>query len=324
MKVSSVVSALAVASSAIAQKILLTNDDSWAATNIRATYHKLKEAGHDVLMVAPASQRSGWGGKFDFPPGNKLQTDGEFAYVKAGDPAWGHEVDDDHVWYFNGTPAACVAFALNYVEPYYFKNSTSKFDLVVAGPNEGTNLSPATFTLSGTIGATYNAVYRGIPAVAFSGSNSNNSFFKDNLSLNDTSSPSTIYAGLIVDFVEALFEGQGDLPSALPLGVGINVNFPPVGLQASNCTSPTWVHSRLTGAFQNGYDLAYNATSDTVDWSIHSMPGNFVCHNGNCGLPSENAVVEKFQCSSSVSVFSIDYDANTQLQEYVSPLFHYL
>lgn len=33
--------------------ILLTNDDGWASTNIRATYSALKDAGYDVLLVPP-------------------------------------------------------------------------------------------------------------------------------------------------------------------------------------------------------------------------------------------------------------------------------
>lgn len=53
-----------------AKNILLTNDDSWVSTNIRATYRELTLAGHNVVLVAPVSQRSGYGGKFDIPKGN--------------------------------------------------------------------------------------------------------------------------------------------------------------------------------------------------------------------------------------------------------------
>ena len=35
-------------------------------------------------------------------------------------------------------------------------------DLVVAGPNEGANAGPFLYTLSGTMGATYISVYRGV------------------------------------------------------------------------------------------------------------------------------------------------------------------
>ena len=45
-------------------------------------------------------------------------------------------------------------------------------DLVVSGVNEGSNLGPLVYTLSGTLGAAYVAVGRGIPAIAVSGQNS--------------------------------------------------------------------------------------------------------------------------------------------------------
>ncbi|KAI5969926.1 hypothetical protein CANMA_000966 [Candida margitis] len=303
---------LFLAAAVIAKNIILSNDDGWAATNIRATYYKLKEAGHNVFLVAPVSQRSGYGGKFDVPSSSTLQTDGEFKYPPAGSPSWGHEEDDDHIWYFNGTPASSIAFALQYVIKEKF-NGTS-IDLVVAGPNEGTNMSPGMFTLSGTIGATYNSVYRGYPAVAFSGSNSNNSFFKDSLDLNDTSEPSTIYANKVTQFVEQLFQGQGDNSSrVLPLGVGLNVNFPKVGHDDESCTDPKWVHTRLSGEYASGSDLKYNAEKNSFESTSGSWEALTVCHNGNCSLPSENSIVDHSKCASAVSVFSIDYDANLDI-----------
>ncbi|ODQ79044.1 hypothetical protein BABINDRAFT_162116 [Babjeviella inositovora NRRL Y-12698] len=300
----------------LSKNILLTNDDSFIATNIRATYYALKDAGHDVLMVAPVSQRSGWGGKFDIPYTTTLQTNGEFGYVKAGSPSWGHELDDNHIWYFNGTPASSVAFGLDYVLPTYFENTT--IDLVVSGPNEGTNLSPALFTLSGTMGATYNAVYRGIPAVAFSGSNSNNSFYGDFLN-DDPKNPSNIYAAKVVEFVDNLFTTQGDNSRVLPVSVGINVNFPPVGDQAQNCDDPNWVLSRLTGSDAYGFKLVLNQTTGL----FQTVPTKFIglanAVNGDVTLPGENTVVNG--CSSSVSVFSVDYDAPVALLNEVKPLF---
>ncbi|CAK9681849.1 Survival protein SurE family protein [Candida parapsilosis] len=311
---------LILATAVIAKNILLSNDDGWAATNIRATYYKLKEAGHEVWLVAPVSQRSGYGGKFDVPSSSTLQSDGEFKYPPAGSKAWGHEEDDDHIWYFNGTPASSIAFGLQYVLKEKF-NDTS-IDLVVAGPNEGTNMSPGMFTLSGTIGATYNSVYRGYPAVAFSGSNSNNSFFKDSLDLDDANEPSTIYANKVTEFVNQLFEGQGDESRALPLGVGLNVNFPKVGHEDESCTDPAWVYTRLTGDSAGGPDLKYNADKDVFESSSGSWEALKICHNGDCSLPSENSVVEHRKCSSSVSVFSIDYDANLNITNKVEGVLH--
>lgn len=317
------VALLATATAALGKNILLTNDDGWQATNIRATYYKLKDAGHNVFLVAPVSQRSGYGGKFDIPTSPTLQTDGEFGYPAAGAPSWDHEADDDHIWYFNGTPASLVAFGLQYVIPKYGDNVS--IDMVVAGPNQGLNLG-SMFTLSGTIGATYNAVYRGVPGVAFSGSNSNNSFFKDSLDLNDPLEPSTIYANLVVDFVQQLFKAQGDNSRTLPLGVGLNVNLPKVGYQDESCTAPGWVFSRFTGEYASGADLVYNETSNSFVWNDDGkFPGMAVCNNGDCSLQSEDFVIDDLKCKTSVSAFSVDYDANlgltNQVEGLLAPLF---
>ncbi|KAG7660544.1 uncharacterized protein J8A68_005963 [[Candida] subhashii] len=318
---------LILASTTLAKTILLTNDDGWAATNIRATYYKLLEAGHDVYLVAPVSQRSGWGGKFDLPGLPTLETDGGFNYPCSGAPSWGHEVDDDHIWYFNGTPASCVAFSASYLLPNRFNNS-NKIDLVVSGPNEGQNLSPGLFTISGTLGATYNSVYRDLPAIAFSGANTNNSFYQDDLDLNDGMEPSTIYANKITEMVVQLFETQGDNERALPVGVGLNVNFPAVGYQNETCTNPKWVRTRLTGEASAGPDIEYDAISGLFVWvySTYSSAAAFqTCQVGDCTLPSESWVVGFLDCSASVSVFSIDYDATTSLGQeaanLIAPLF---
>ncbi|RLV92937.1 Acid phosphatase [Spathaspora sp. JA1] len=297
---------------AACKTILLTNDDGWAATNVRATYYKLKEAGYKVYMVAPVSQRSGFGGKFDIPTSPTLETDGGFNYPPAGAASWGYEEADDHMWYFNGTPASCVAFGLTYL-PQFF-NKSIKYDLVVSGPNEGTNLSPGMFTLSGTIGAAYNAAYRGIPSVAFSGSNENGTFFQSDLDLDDPMSPPTIYATKITEFVDELLNGYG---RALPLGTGINVNFPNVGYLDESCTDPKWVNTRLTGDYASGGDLSYDKESNSFAWTQSSWDALEICESGDCKLPSENYIVEHTKCAASVSVFSIDYDADYYLSKKV-------
>lgn len=63
----------------------------------------------------------------------------------------GSDPKDSHIWYYNGTPAACTFVALDYVLPKYADFKVP--DLVVTGPNYGTNLGPFVWTLSGTAGA---------------------------------------------------------------------------------------------------------------------------------------------------------------------------
>ncbi|EMG46235.1 PHO2 Acid phosphatase [Candida maltosa Xu316] len=309
--------------SALAKNILLTNDDGWASTEIRATYYKLKDAGHNVFLVAPVSQRSGYAGKFDLPSSPTLQTNGEFSHPKAAAPSWGHEVDDDHIWYFNGTPASCTAVGLDYIIPTFGDNV--KVDLVVSAVNQGNNAGPAAYTGSGTIAGAYIAVYRGYGAVAFSGANSNNSFFKDSLDLNDDKNPSTLYATKVVQLVNQLFKSQGDNPRVLGLGVGLNVNFPPAGYDDEKCLDPSWVFTRMTG--EGAYAIGVSFNNDTK--SFRSVPKSSeavrTCSNGDCALPCENHIVSNGLCQSSISAFSVDYSANTsltsQVKDLLKPLF---
>ncbi|KAG7798149.1 hypothetical protein KL929_002114 [Ogataea haglerorum] len=296
---------------ASAKNILLTNDDGWAATNIRAFYRDLKAAGHNVVMVAPAVQMSGNGGKFQLAASNTLETDAEFGYPPAGSPSWGHEENDLNMWYYNGTPAACVAVALDYILPTYFNNMT--VDVVLGGPNEGDNLGERDFVLSGTIGAVYYATERGYPAIALSAANSNNSFFKDNLDDDPNHAPN-IYSRKSVELVNALFEKQGDNQRLLPLSTGLNVNFPAAGSDlGSDCMDPVFYHSRLTGKGFYAYGAAVNETTNTVDYGSAYLNALGVCSAGDCSLPAEFDIVSN--CASSISVFSLDPDSKKDVTD---------
>lgn len=300
--------------------ILLTNDDGWASTNIRAAYRSLKSAGHNVILIAPAQQRSGFGGQFALPTSKNLTAGGEFNYPPAGSPSWGHEQNDMNIWYFNGTPASCVAFGLNYIIPKHFDNKT--VDLVVSGPNEGTNLSPGFYTLSGTIGAVYSAVDRGVPGIAFSGSMTNNSFFVDDLSRqNDTNFGPNIVARKVVDLVDTLFDSFENRPNLLPATTGINVNFPPVG---EHCTDPEYVYTRMSGLDSVTSNLVFNETTGLPVWNFGKYDALTKCVFGDCDLPSESWVLAEEKCKSSLSLFSIDYDASYKqsqaVKSFLSPI----
>jgi 5'-nucleotidase len=182
-------------------------------------------------------------------------------------------------------------------------------------------MSPALYTISGTMGATYSSVYRGLPAVAFSGSNTNNSLYVDNLDLKDNLAPSTIYAEKTTQFVNQLFASAGD-NIVLPIGVGINVNYPKVGYESKNeaCVDPKWTATRLTGQYARGLGLTYNETSNMFTYTLNYWKPLTVCANGDCSLPSENTIVEHTNCQAAYSVFNIDYDANTELTKIVDGL----
>ena len=132
------VAAIALTPAVSALNILMNNDDGFGAANIRELYRLLVDAGHDVIMVAPATQQSAQGGRSSFTDYGTLQAPTQYNIVPAGAPAVGQDPIDSNIWYYNGTPAACTFVALDWVIPQYYDNKT--IDLLVSGPNFGTNL----------------------------------------------------------------------------------------------------------------------------------------------------------------------------------------
>ncbi|KAI0798105.1 5'/3'-nucleotidase sure [Abortiporus biennis] len=315
--------------STLALNILLTNDDSWASANIRATYSALKADGHDVLLVGPAVQQSGKGGTFVLPTTNITAPGGEFGSIPVGAPFFGNDVNDPNIFYFNGTPAATAIFGLDIVVPMHFGKES--VDLVVSGPNEGQNNGPFLYTLSGTIGAAYASVERGIPAIALSAGNSTHRSFTTNTGKADD--PANIAGRLTANFVVALAHGINTKKDRLlPLGVGIGINFPTFG-PGSNCSAPPFTLTRMTGGATvdkvsinpaTGFPISTDLlTSSLTNFEARVAPGLNTPLNGLTKLPGETPT--SAGCKTAVSVFAVDYDAPIQvaapIQSRLHPIF---
>ncbi|EPS36326.1 hypothetical protein H072_10160 [Dactylellina haptotyla CBS 200.50] len=294
--------------------IIINNDDGWATANIREFYKALRADGHNAYIVAPVEQQSGQGGRTVFSAEAKLSRPGQFDTVPAGAPSFGSDPMDSHIWYYNGTPAAVTFFALDYLVKRKEIFSGSDPDLIVTGPNEGSNAGPFVFTLSGTVGAAYAAVSRGIPAIAFSASDILNRKYT---AVNNTGSPdpATIIGKLATKVVNQLAnKGAGSNQRLLPYGYGLNVNFPYIATKTSAlakeiCVDPAFVHSRLTGGASTNF-AAFNEETGIFNWASNSTsPGVNTCINGDCDLPGETDVIK--ECKSAISVWTIDYDAPT-------------
>jgi 5'-nucleotidase len=228
--------------------------------------------------------------------------------IKAGAPSFGRDPIDDHIFYYNGTPATQVFLGLDYVLPKYFNLST--VDLVMSGPNFGLNLGPFLYTISGTIGATYAAIERGIPAMAFSGGYSVQTSYQW-LNASGTGAglldPATIYGRLSANLAQAFITKAGPGKPVLPLGYGINVNIPLITtFKDTSCANPPFILSRFTG--NAVVDKAvYNETTQLFTYANTIGAGANKCINGDCSLPGETDVVTK--CQSAVTFFTVDYDA---------------
>jgi 5'-nucleotidase len=123
-------------------RVLVSNDDGVDAPGIRALAEGLRQAGHEVLVVAPDRDRSG--------ASNSLTLDAPVRVARV----------DETTWRVYGTPTDCVHVAITgmlEVEP----------DIVVSGINNSANLGDDVI-YSGTVAAAMEGRFLGLPAIAVS------------------------------------------------------------------------------------------------------------------------------------------------------------
>ena len=192
-------------------KIVLTNDDGFETENIQALYDALVAAGHDVIMAAPYLGQSGTGGQIAFlQPITPTSEPSEGGLLPAGSPGVGPTTIAPQQFYVDGSPAASVLYGIDVAAEQIFGGPP---DLVLSGPNEGNNLGLVT-PHSGTLGATVTALNLGIPAIAISASNDD-----------ETAAEAELIAEIALRVVEAVAGRHG---IRLPHGTGLNVNVPDV------------------------------------------------------------------------------------------------
>ena len=125
-------------------RILITNDDSVSASQLLPLIKWCSKLG-DVTTVVPKFEQSG--------KSHGIELHKPFAVEEV-------ELEPGiRVWTVDSTPADCVRFALLGLK--------QEFDLVISGINKGFNVG-LDIMYSGTVGAVYEAVALGIPAIAFS------------------------------------------------------------------------------------------------------------------------------------------------------------
>ncbi|MBR1646963.1 MAG: 5'/3'-nucleotidase SurE [Selenomonadaceae bacterium] len=126
--------------------ILLTNDDGIHGEGLWSVARALKNRGkYFVTIAAPMKQQSGMS--------HALSVLREIEYKHFDNP-------DFEAWTFNGTPTDCVKI--------YLEGMTDKkFDVVISGINDGSNLA-TDILYSGTVGAALEGFLHAIPSLAVS------------------------------------------------------------------------------------------------------------------------------------------------------------
>ncbi|KAJ5110407.1 hypothetical protein N7532_000942 [Penicillium argentinense] len=278
---------LALAGPASAINIISSNDDGWAEVNIRSFFDSLTNAGHSVVVSAPAENQSGTGSSQKNP--TVLDEACEFNSCPAGSPAVGHNASEPRLNYVNSFPATSMKYGINSIGPRFFDGRP---DLAVAGPNVGSNIGLAVY-FSGTAGAaTYAAHDAGVPAIAFSGATGSQTAWNASVTYPNYSQ---VYADAAVNLTNHLVAAGKPY---LPNDIWLNVNFPSVS--DSECTKAediSFVLSRIHVAIPL-------ITPDDVN----------TC--GDDRLPSEIKVSLTSGCYASVSVglAGSKEDANATMQ----------
>lgn len=204
--------------------ILIVNDDSIHSPGIALLAKAAMEFG-EVTVVAPADQCSAMSHKISIRDAMKVEKVEDFPVpVKVA-------------YKVGGTPADCVKAALHYV-------LDEKPDYVFSGINDGYNAG-YDIAYSGTLGAAFEAVMNGIPAMAFSST---------------MNAPLDVAESYLVPVIRELMEaGQGK-------GEVWNVNFP--GVEPEKLKGILWDRTVAPMQF---YDENYAMTRNE-DGSVSLKP----------------------------------------------------
>ncbi|MDD2648945.1 MAG: 5'/3'-nucleotidase SurE [Eubacteriales bacterium] len=128
-------------------RILVANDDGIDSAHLRTLTAALRDAGHEITVIAPDCQKSGYSHSLSIRPKITAKylpdyMEGVTAYSLAG------------------TPVDCVLLGLEGIV-------TEKPDMVISGVNDGYNTGDCVY-YSGTFGAAHQGAIFGIPSVALS------------------------------------------------------------------------------------------------------------------------------------------------------------
>jgi 5'-nucleotidase len=217
-KLQSLILAVALAAapgSASALDVLLTNDDGQAALGIQAVRAALCAAGHQVTLVAPATDQSGRGGSINT---GVFSSSSAMALTRVSTDACGRQYSlaaPTGLGRYGGTPVDSLKAGLDVVL------AGVKPDLIVSGLNQGQNMGKPASNGSGTIGAALSGLFNGIPAIA----GSVGIVLSESPGFASTVAAYAPASAFIVKLIAAL-EAHPDA-ALLPEQVGmLNVNFP--------------------------------------------------------------------------------------------------
>ncbi|EXA41766.1 hypothetical protein FOQG_02174 [Fusarium oxysporum f. sp. raphani 54005] len=253
-----------------AVRIVQSNDDGWAESYIRTFNDALNSAGYDVVLSAPAENKSGSSSRDEKP--KDRTTACQYDSCPANSGPVGHDPKRPDLNWVNSFPVTSMKYGIDTFGPSLWDGAAP--ELAVAGPNVGTNLW-LQVPFSGTVGAAcYAAHEEGIPAIAFSGASTGNTAFNTS----PVPKRSLVYAELATTLVKKIVDSGKPY---LPKDVYLNVNFGKVEGTCTDASKFQWVLTRINTGLLSERD---------TEWC------------GENRLPTETEVALKDGCFASISV----------------------
>ncbi|KAL7917652.1 survival protein sure-like phosphatase/nucleotidase [Trichoderma austrokoningii] len=253
-----------------AARIVQSNDDGWAELYLRSFNDALNEAGHDVVLSAPADNQSGTGSS-DSPPEPRT-VPCEYDSCIGNGSTTGHNDTRPGLNWVNSFPVTAMKYGIDTFGPQLWNGSAP--DFAVAGPNVGTNVF-VQLPFSGTVSAAaYAAHEAGIPSIAFSAASTGRlAFDTEPVPLR-----SSLYGQLAAQITNHIISSGAPY---LPPDVFLNVNFPKVEGSCTELSNFKWILTRINPGYFSPPDIS------------------------SCGgerLPTELSVIKHGGCLISVSV----------------------
>ncbi|KAF2460274.1 5'/3'-nucleotidase sure [Lineolata rhizophorae] len=268
--------------------IIQSNDDGWAEINIRTLFDTFEDSGANVVLSAPAENKSG-SGSLDFPP-TEREEPCQFDSCPAASPPVTEPAA--RLNYVNSFPVTSIKHGIDDVAPNYMSNPGTA--IAVTGPNVGSNLNVAVF-VSGTVGAaTFAAHERGIAAIAFSGASGDPTPFD----APETPLYSRIYADLAVNLTETMHAASAPY---LPEDTYLNVNFPEVTESRCNDAAQfefvlTRIFPRVSIVMPEDVETCGSTTLPTETSVVNNDDGCYVSVSvGNAGSKADASPEEQAQ-----------------------------
>ncbi|KAK3994319.1 survival protein sure-like phosphatase/nucleotidase [Cladorrhinum sp. PSN332] len=248
-------------------RIVHSNDDGWAELYTRSFNDALVAAGHDVVLSAPAENKSGTSSSDAEPAVRTTACQYNSCPASSNSPI-GFNATNPRLNWVNSFPVTSMRYGIDTIAPQFWNGQ--KPDLAVAGPNVGSNLY-IQVPFSGTVGSSaFAAKERKVPAIAFSGVSSGT------LAWNTTPVPqrSLVYAQLAGKIVDAVIKSGKPY---LPEDVFLNVNFPKVEGECTDATKFKFVLSRINlGWFSAPDTNTCGTTRLPIDMSVVNTSGCYV------------------------------------------------